>query len=50
MWNNYYNFKCDNSMAMFKEASYLLEICTEILADKMKKHFKKSQVHYILIF
>ena len=36
-------------MAMFKE-SYLLEICTEIFADEMKKHLTKSLVHCDPIF
>lgn len=33
-------------MAMFKEASFLLEIITETLADKIQKHFTESHVHY----
>lgn len=37
-------------MAMFKEESYLLEICSEIFADEMKKHSTKSLVHYDTIF
>lgn len=44
------NVKCDYGMVRFKGGSCILEIDMEIFADKMRKHFTKSYVHYDPIF